>query len=426
MNLTALYQIRAVISKYAKKYELILKVVLKFTAFLVLFQTISGAEMYAGEGVFNSFSAHLIFALVATLLPSRTGVLLAIALTIYNIFQSSVIGAAIVGLMMLVLYVAVVRMFPDQVYFLMLIPICIQWQLYLLAPIFAGLYVGVIAVVPVVAGILMWGLIQIIPAFMSLQMGESLDLLPKMISDASTYGLDQMTKNNQMMYLMMISVGIILLVSLLKKLRLDHMRYIALGAGGILGIVCLIMGSVAGEFSGNLIVIVLLGIAVILGIAALEFFRLALNYQSVQNLDFEDEEYYYQVRLIPKINPVGKSKKEVKNITETEEELGKTKAYGWKPEETSEKQERRSPAHRAARPVHAAPKNGDEASVKPLRTRPRQTAGQHSASHEPQRAERPAGAQPQRPQRPANPQPKKAKEEEIADLFEGLEDSRRS
>ena len=153
MNLSVLYQIRGIVSQYVKRFEPIIKIGLKFIAFLVIYQVIASSDVYTGTGVFNSFWVHLIMALVATLLPSRIGVLLALALCVYNIFLTSLIGAIIVGVMMLILYVAVARMFPDQIYFLILVPICIQWNFYLLPPLFAGLYLGAIAVVPVVVGI---------------------------------------------------------------------------------------------------------------------------------------------------------------------------------------------------------------------------------------------------------------------------------
>ena len=321
MNLSTLFQVRGIVSKYLKRYELYINVVLKFAAYLLLFRIMSGNTAFSGEGVFNSFVVQLVLALVATLLPNRCGVMIALAICVYNIFLSSLIGSVIVGAMMLVLYIAMARMFPDQAYFLVLIPICIQWKLYLLVPIFAGMYVGVTAIVPVVAGVLMWGLQQIIPAFMTLEMGESLDVLPKMISDASTYGIDQIAKNEQMVYLLIISVGIILVVSLLRKLRLDYVRYIALGAGGVLGMVCLIMGKAVDSLQGSLIVMLLWGLLTILGIALLEFLNLTLHYKAAQDLEFEDEEYFYQVRAIPKINPVSKTKKQVKTINEVTEEI---------------------------------------------------------------------------------------------------------
>ncbi len=325
MNVSTLFQVRGLISKYIKQYELYIKVVLKFAAYLILFRTMTGNAAFAGEGVFNSFMVQMVLALVSTLLPSRCGVLIALAICVYNIFQASLIGSLIMGTMMLVLYISMARMFPDQVYFLVLIPLCIEWNLHLLVPIFAGLYVGVIAVVPVVAGVLMWGLQQIIPAFMTLEMGESLDALPKMISDASTYGIDQIAKNEQMVYLLIIFSGIILVVSVLRKLRLDYVRYIALGAGGILGLVCLIMGKAVGSLSGNLLLMILVSVLIIVVLAVMEFLNLSLHYKSAQDLEFEDEDYFYQVRAIPKINPVSKSKKKITKIHEPLEKDRKPK-----------------------------------------------------------------------------------------------------
>jgi hypothetical protein len=118
-----------------------------------------------------------------------------------------------------------------------------------------------------------------------------------------------------------IVVGIILVVSLLRKLRLDYVRYIALGAGGVLGMVCLIMGKAVDSLQGSLIVMLLWGLLTILGIALLEFLNLTLHYKAAQDLEFEDEEYFYQVRAIPKINPVSKTKKQVKTINEVTEEI---------------------------------------------------------------------------------------------------------
>ncbi|MBQ7049607.1 MAG: hypothetical protein IJN87_03170, partial [Firmicutes bacterium] len=123
MNFSTLFQVRGIISKYIKRYELYIKVVLKFAAYLVLFRTMSDNAAFAGEGVFNSFMVQIVLALVSTLLPSRCGVLIALAICVYNIFQASLIGSVIMGAMMLVLYISMARMFPDQVYFLVLIPL---------------------------------------------------------------------------------------------------------------------------------------------------------------------------------------------------------------------------------------------------------------------------------------------------------------
>ena len=56
-------------------------------------------------------------------------------------------------------------------------------------------------------------------------------------------------------------------------------------------------------------------------LALLEFLNLSLHYKSAQDLEFEDEDYLYQVRAIPKINPVSKQKTKIKKIHEPAEKV---------------------------------------------------------------------------------------------------------
>ena len=427
MNLQTVYQIRGIISKYIKKFEVFIRVGLKFIAFLYLFRTISGAEIFAGEGIFNSFAVHAVLALVATLLPNRTGILIALALVVYNVFQASFIGAVLVGLLLLILYITVARTFPDQIYFLALVPLCINWNLYLFIPLFAGMYIGTAAIVPVVVGVLVWGMLQIIQPFMILQMSESLDALPKMISDASSYGLGQMAQNNQMVYLLVISAIIILVVSLVKKLRIDYVRYIALGSGCVLGIICLIIGALRHDIAEGLMGLIFLGLLSTIVLAVLEFFNLTLNYKAAQSLEFEDEEYYYQVRLVPKINPVSKQKKEVKTITKPEKEdttghtiVGGLQRRGEKKEsdkkEPNRKQTNRKETNR--KETNRRETGGQGANRKPVQRK--QPAGRPKGNKENQGVK----ALPRAPKKQVTEQPKQpteakknTKEKDLADLF---------
>ena len=87
MNLSVLFQVRGIVSKYLKRFELYINVVLKFIAYLLLFRTMSGNDVFSGTGVFNSFMVQMVLALVATLLPNRCGVMIALAICVYNIFN---------------------------------------------------------------------------------------------------------------------------------------------------------------------------------------------------------------------------------------------------------------------------------------------------------------------------------------------------
>ena len=76
------------------------------------------------------------------------------------------------------------------------------------------------------------------------------------------------------------------------------------------------MGKMAGSLTGNIWIMILFSLLTIAVLALMEFLNLSLNYKSAQDLEFEDEDYFDQVRANPKINPVAKSKKKIKTVHE--------------------------------------------------------------------------------------------------------------
>ena len=98
-----LNRIRSIIALIMQHSSLILRMLVKFAAFFLLFKTITQMSFFQQTGLFNSVTIQLILAAVATVLPNRTGILIALLIIIYNVYQTSVVGAVIVGLMLLLL-----------------------------------------------------------------------------------------------------------------------------------------------------------------------------------------------------------------------------------------------------------------------------------------------------------------------------------
>jgi len=277
-KVSVLNKIRSIIGRVMQRTELIIRLAVKFFGFLFLFKLIAGSEMFAGitGGLFNDTTVQMVMALVATLLPSRCGVLIALVMVVYNVFQSSLIGAVLVGLMLMLLYAASSSLFPDETFLLVLVPVAIHYHWLLAVPLICGM-------------------------FMDLQMSSSLDALPQMISEASENGLAVLMDNNSLPYLMVFMAAVILLTAVIKKLQLNYTRYIALAAGSIFGLVMLILGRNQGRIGGDATVI-WRAVFVILGLVILELLKVPLSYKGAQILEFEDESYVYKVKVIPKMS----------------------------------------------------------------------------------------------------------------------------
>ncbi len=308
-----IYQIRGVICRFFMQYELIAKVLLKFCAYLFIFRQIAGWDGFSSAGVLNAFSVHMLLALLCVLLPSRFAVFFSFGIIIYNIYQVSLWGALMAAVILLILYVMVARLCPDETVLMILLPLAMKWNMFMIVPLFAGLYMGVFSIIPLVGGVLVWGILRILPAFLAFSETE-FEQLPEAFSDTANYIIDQLALNENLIFMMVLCAGVVLVIYLLNKININYMRYISLAAGAMVGLVCMIVGRVVGMtdtgiFSALLIPVISLAIMVVV-----EFFHMALNYKMAQRLTFVDDEYYYYVQAVPKILGI-KNKTEVKRIT---------------------------------------------------------------------------------------------------------------
>ena len=149
-----------------------------------------------------------------------------------------------------------------------------------------------------------------------------------------------LTDREMYLYLAAFVVAAIV-VYCVRKLSVDHAHTIAVVVGIViqLGIIC------AGEIAfGNVRSIwkVIVGCIIsLLIVLAVNFMTHSLDYSRVEHVQFEDDEYYYYVKAVPKaFVPV--EDKQVKQInakrTRSKKKRNKGSVSSQKPEETLEEQ----------------------------------------------------------------------------------------
>ena len=106
----------------------------------------------------------------------------------------------------------------------------------------------------------------------------------------------------------------IVVVYIIRRLSIDRSWTLASVIGGIIGAVILMVGSVGYETNLSNAGIILGTIISILLSLVIEFFMHNVDYSRTEYVQFEDDEYYYYVKAIPK-NSVKKETKKVKKIT---------------------------------------------------------------------------------------------------------------
>ena len=112
------------------------------------------------------------------------------------------------------------------------------------------------------------------------------------------------------------------MVYVIRRLAIEHAWTFAIIAGALLNVIASIVGSVVAGVSvsyGNLLLGNLVAVAVGM---VIQFFLFNVDYSRTETMQFEDDEYYYYVKAVPKLT-ISTPDKVVKHISErnTEEIL---------------------------------------------------------------------------------------------------------
>ena len=306
-----IYLIRGAIAKAIKFINLPLILAIKFAAYFWLFHYVARMDGFLPGLKINSLPIQIVLAIISTILPNRCGVLLAIILALANIWKITMLGTAVTAAVFLFIYITTSRLFPDQVYMLILVPLALHYKLYLMLPVVAGMYIGVIAIIPMILGVVFSIALGLLPEFMKLQMPEKIDAVPQMLANVFKYVFNQILHNDTLVFLMILFTVIVVLIYLLRKIDINFGNYIALLAGCVVGVVCISMARVTFDIQEPSEMVLKYAIGTFLILAFCEFMRTALNYEAIQRLAFEDDEYQYHVTVIPKVGiPDFKRKKD--------------------------------------------------------------------------------------------------------------------
>ena len=94
----------------------------------------------------------------------------------------------------------------------------------------------------------------------------------------------------------------ILVVYFIKRMSVDNAWTIAIFTGGILEFVVIMVGILILKTEGSLLEIIIGSILSIMIAFIVQFFVFSVDYSRTEHTQFEDDEYYYYVKAVPKIN----------------------------------------------------------------------------------------------------------------------------
>ena len=124
---------------------------------------------------------------------------------------------------------------------------------------------------------------------------------------------DLVTNQKFLVILVMLSVSL-LVITLIRRSRINYAPQIASIVGGVIYLIGVLLGDYFTS-AGLSVVRILVG-TVLGGLLAFIIitFVISVDYKRIEQVQFEDDEYYYYVKAVPKIS-VGAASKQVESIT---------------------------------------------------------------------------------------------------------------
>lgn len=295
--MTALFELREKLKNFYGAHEVILRPIIKF---LVVFVSLILIKSNIGYmELLNMWFIMLALSVISAFLPWNVVTVILAADIVANIFSVSVELGGLILLISLILFLLFFRFSPKQGALLVFIPLAFFLKIPYAIPVVVGLLWAPYAIIPVVFGTVIYFIIYVV--------SENTALLTRMsngnISSASVNSIINMLSNNNEMVLMIIAFVItILVVYFIKRMSVDNAWTIAIFSGGILEFVIVLVGSLMIKTDTSLVEIIIGSVISIIISFIIHFFVFSVDYSRTEHTQFEDDEYYYYVKAVPKIN----------------------------------------------------------------------------------------------------------------------------
>lgn len=305
---TTLLTFRDNIKAFFSRYDYILTPVLKFVLALLVFFSIKQQMGYMP--IFGNVVVMLLLSGICAFLPVEFTTGIGGIIIILESTQVA-IDAALVGLaLVLIFYCGYMRFSPKTGIIVLLVPLCYTMHLVCVLPIVLGFLVGPAAIIPVIFGVILY--------YYEAGLKELVNVLAAVTEEDTAvqgyqYILNALIDNKVMLLTFIVFASVILVTYVIYRTSFSYSWIVAFLAGGFLNVVLFLVGSVTLLVDVEIVPILLGSIVGILLAVILQFGKGIVDYQRTEVLQFEDDEYYYYVKAIPKLS-VSESNKNVKHI----------------------------------------------------------------------------------------------------------------
>lgn len=285
---------RQSVKEFCSKYDMIITPVVRFILYLIMYMTLNSMTGYSTA--FGSTKVAVLMAVISAVTSDGIGLGLGALLLTGQLFSANVEIGAVFLLLFLVLYCAYIRFFPKTIWIVLFAPVFFLVKLQFLLPILAGMLVGPAAMFSVGIGCIIY--------YFMIAAGDYVDALASAggaeIAASYKFIFEALKGNKELVLTVVVFAVIVLIVAIIYKLSFDYSWYVAIAIGGVFEIILFLVGNVTTGADMSLTSVVIGSLVSVIVAAVVQFWKTVVDYSKVEKTQFEDDEYYYYVKAVPK------------------------------------------------------------------------------------------------------------------------------
>ncbi|UWP58386.1 hypothetical protein [Ruminococcus gauvreauii] len=305
--MTFFLEFKEKLKSFYTKSSVYLNPVLKFGLALVVFININMMLGFLPQ--LNSVFVVLILALLCAILPITAIMVFGCFLIVGHCYAVGIEVAAFALVLLLLLMILYLRFSRRDALALVLTPLAFQLQIPCALPIAYGLTGNAGSCVSVSCGAVLYYFMRLVSdKAVLLQDGEIKELAQRL-----TTLLDGLVQNQEMWMTVITFIAVTLVVFCIRRASADYAWTIAIFSGGVLYLILMIIGGFFLDMAGSIAVLIAGTAVSVILLLILEFFVFNVDYSRAEYLQYEDDEYYYYVKAIPKMR-ISRPERSVKTI----------------------------------------------------------------------------------------------------------------
>lgn len=313
--LVAKEYIKQVYAKNQAYIDPILKFLMAFIVFMLINVKIGYMEQI------NSMVVVLVAALFCSFMPIKTIALLGGLFMLMHYYALAREASLVVLAVYAVMYLLFLRFAPRETLVILLTPICFMLKIPYVMPIAMGLIGGPTSIVSVAFGVIISYFVEYTEA--NATTISSMDA--ETIMTKLRFVIDGFLGNEAMIFTIAAFAVTLVLVYIIRRSSMDYSWSIATVAGLLTDIVVLLLGDLMFDLNYSIPGIVFGSVFAGIICVGLQFVSFYVDYRRTERVQFEDDEYYYYVKAVPKITVTTPDKK-VKKINTKRENVTRTAA----------------------------------------------------------------------------------------------------